>query len=425
MKTLTLILAVCATSLAFAQDLLTLSSAERLAKSTNPILQAAAKDLAAMRAAKGASLAPYRPMLELSAFGMGAEGRPGMTPMDRPDMALRFGEPVAGLGAMLEWKFFNSGKGRTASTMADRMIAMAQSRADAAWLDLLHEVRVEFSEGLLAQETLYGLSAALEAATEVERITQAKFEAGALPEAYVLGARADRLRVEGELAEAKADLEGAIARIVVCCGAEVAGGRLGAWDVPLEAPASLEAAIEMGYKNSPRIAELVAEAERWRLRARFAKQTGLPDLSLVAGSDSMATRRGNMAGGSAVGLWLSWPIGDGGMRRSEIAEAERMAEQMDAMAAVERNNIRAALSTHWPKWVASPKVVAAAEGRASSAEEAFRVARLRFDAGRAIRAEVSTALADLEQARIGLAKANAYRRVAWTNLMRSLGQTGP
>ncbi|MBI5705744.1 MAG: TolC family protein [Armatimonadetes bacterium] len=411
---------MCVGGIAQAQDPLTLTAAQDLAKTTNPLLKASAKDLAAARAARGKMLADFRPMLMLEGVGLSAEGRPGMTPMDRPDMALKFGDTLFAGGVKATWNLFSGGRERSTASIADRMIAMASRRADMVWLDLLEEVRMEFSESLAAQEMLDGLHASLAAATQMEQVTRARFEAGKVPEAFVFGAVADRLKVEQEIAEAEAELAGAIARLVVCCGAEVAGGRVGAWDLPLDAPKSLDEALEIAYKNSPRIAEIKAEAESWRLTARLARQSGVPGVSAFAAADTMAYRGQNMAGGSAVGLWLSWPIGDGGMRKAQAAEAERKAEQLEAIVSVERNTIRAALSTEWAKWKASVKVLDAANGRIQAANEAYRIAKIRFDEGKAIRVEVSEALADQQEATIGLSKGRDYQRRAWIKLQRAM-----
>lgn len=404
-----------------AQTPLTLSAAQDLAKTTNPLLKAASKDLEAARAARAKMLAPFRPMFEFEGIGMSAEGRPGMTPMDRPDMALRFGNSLLAGGGRATWNLFSGGRDRTSATLADRMIEMAAQRNRMAWLDLLEEVRMEFAESLAAQEMLDGLGASLDAAKELESVTKARFEAGKVPEAFVFGAEADRLRIEQDIAIAKADLEGALARLVVCCGAEIVGGRVGSWDVPLEAPKTLDDALEIAYKNSPRLAELKAEEQSWRLTSRMAKQTGIPNLSVFAAADSMAYRGSNMAGGSALGLWLSWPIGDGGMRKSEAAEADRKAEQYAALVAVERNSVRARLSSDWAKWVAAPRVLAAADARIKATEEAYRIAKVRYEEGKAIRTEVSEALADLQESRIGLAEAHRYQQQAWTRLTREMG----
>ena len=122
--------------------------------------------------------------------------------------------------------------------------------------------------------------------------------------------------------------------------------------------------------------------------------------------------------GTQAGLVLSWPIGDGGMRKAEAAEARKRKAEADSAVAVAKNVIRAELTAAWAEWEAAPKVLEAARGMVAASDEGFRVAKLRYEEGKSIRAEVSQALADQFDARTLLANAEQYRRAAWSKVVR-------
>lgn len=393
---------------------LSLTEAERLARDLNPILAVSKADVEAAEAAAGGLESPFRPMYGLMLYG----GRRQGMAMDQG-----FGlEMLDGVGsggsAMFSWKLYSSGQDRTARALGANGIAMAKSRAAMAWQMLLVEVRLEFAEAAKLQEEVVAASQMVEAAKELERVTVERFEAGKLPEAFVFGARADRLRAEGELSKSEAALAGALARIAACCGIEVTGGQVGEWNVPMEVPETLEVALEKAYAGSPEVAMRAQQASEWMWMERKANQSGSPDLRLVGAADRAFGGAGMEDRGTQAGLVLSWPIGDGGMRKAEAAEARKRKAEADSAVAFAKNVIRAELTAAWAEWEAAPKVLEASRGMVAATDEGFRVAKLRYEEGKAIRAEVSQALADQFEARTLLANAEQYRRAAWSKVVR-------
>jgi cobalt-zinc-cadmium efflux system outer membrane protein len=109
------------------------------------------------------------------------------------------------------------------------------------------------------------------------------------------------------------------------------------------------------------------------------------------------------------------------MRKSEIAEARQKQRQAEAEVLVAKNMIRAELTAAWEKWLAAPKLLEAANAQTAAAEEGYRIAKLRYEEGKAIRTEVAQSLADLRDSHAGLAEANAYQRQAWSMVRRMMG----
>ncbi len=397
---------------------LSLRNAERAAEDSNPMLKAARAGVEAAKAAAGKLLAPFNPMADLRLYG----GR-----RDGTVMNMGFGfEMLEGSGgggnAMLTWKVFSGGQDRTARAIASSEIAIAESRAGAARLDVLLEVRTEFAEASRMREELQAAEATLESAKELERVTRERFEAGKLPEAFVFGAKADRLKAERIALQVEAERKGAEARLAAAVGvAEIEGG-IGEWDGSLDLPEDFDQALRAAFAESPVIAELQREARAWSQRARFMRQSGLPHVSLVAIGDRIFSGAAMGDSGSQVGLSLTFPVVDGGMRSSEASEAEKKSAEFAALADHSRNRVRAELAAAWAQWAAAPKAIEAAKSQVDSAHEGYRVAKLRYEEGKAIRAEVAQALADLQEARSGLAEAHKYQRVAWARVKRAMGE---
>jgi cobalt-zinc-cadmium efflux system outer membrane protein len=122
-----------------------------------------------------------------------------------------------------------------------------------------------------------------------------------------------------------------------------------------------------------------------------------------------------------VGLVLSMPLADGGMRRAEADEMAAIADQ--AMQENQAVNVRVTseVIAAWSRWAASPDVVRASEAQVAAAEEAYRIAKLRYQEGKAPQVEVEQVAAGLVDALAARAEANAFRRIAWANLMRAVG----
>lgn len=394
-----------------------LTEAQGLARDLNPIMKAARADVEAAKAAQGKYLAPYRPMIDLLAYG----GRGNGNVMDMNTGLEMLNGSGTGANLALTWKLFSGGQDAAARGIGFAEIAMARARERMAWQDLLLEVREQFAMGLRLQDEVEAVKLSLEAAEELERVTQERVDAGKLPLAFVYGAKSDRLRIERELSRVEAELRGALAKVAACCGADIIGGRLGAWDVQMDVPETLEKAIDAAYANSPDVAELEQEAKAWARRAKQIQGSGLPQVSFFASGDRIDSRGLMDDSGTQVGLFLTFPLFDGGMRKSEAAGAKKKQAEADAKAANKRNRIRAELTAQWAKWLAAPKGIESAKAQIEAAEEGYRIAKLRYEEGKAIRAEVAQALADHQEAHTAIAEAKEYQRTAWSRLVRSMG----
>ena len=87
-----------------------------------------------------------------------------------------------------------------------------------------------------------------------------------------------------------------------------------------------------------------------------------------------------------------------------------------------KNKVEAEVASAWAEWSASSKVSASAKAEVEASEEAYRVALLRYQEGKAILSELTEVRSELTHARLSVAESTAYARKAWSKLARATGK---
>lgn len=416
---LTSILLISITSSAFAQ----ISRLEALALDRHPSIKAAEADRQAL-VARGETLkAPYRPMASLT--GVAAKGDDHAifaTPFEPRNYLLADHDPIAMGSVMAMWTIFSGGRDRSAAAYAEALVESGDAGVATARLDVLQGVRVAYAELLAALGELEAETAGYRAAEELLRVTEQMFEAGSAPEAFVLRSRAAlaQARRTRALAEAEARAAASMLREAAALSQDEPMATAG-WDAPLTAPETVEEALTLAA-GRPELRAAEARRRAAASRARAAKQSAYPELSLVGMGTGVATENDSNVF-YKVGLVLSMPLVDGGMRRAEAAEMTAMAQGAEQETRAIRLRIEREVASAWARWQASPETLEASEAEIVSAQEAYRIAKLRYEEGKAPQVEVQQAAADLVAALSGRAEANAFRRIAWANLMRAVGKS--
>jgi outer membrane protein TolC len=361
----------------------------------------------------------------ISATGVGAFGDDAMIfagGVDPRPYLIAAADPI-GIGSIMAmWKIYSGGRERTAAEIAKSLVAQGDAQLAVARLNVLRDVRVAYAEALAAQGELAARMSGVKAAAELLRVTEQRFQAGSAPEAFVLKAKADMARAERQRAMAEAALLSAIAMLKEAAGMEQSEALIpNTWDSPLDTPQNLAAAIVQAKAQRPEIQAAVARKRSLELRSRSARQSAYPELNVMAMGTGVATESGTDMF-YKVGLVVSVPIVDGGMRRSEAAEMKAKEQSVEHEIRALGLQISREVASAWASWEASPEALRAAGAEVASAQEAYRIALLRYTEGKAPQVEVEQAAADLVTALGGRAEANAFRQIAWSNLMRAVGE---
>ncbi len=250
-----------------------------------------------------------------------------------------------------------------------------------------------------------------------------------------LGTRLDVLRAEVNLANARQQLANAqstqtirrrqlsstlslpYAIITAADRVEPAG----TWSLPLED------SIVLAYKNRAELQEQLIQRDISNSRIRTAQGANAPTLSVTAAyqyqrADTPSTTASN-SDGYSLGLQARWNLFDGGATNAQIRQREKDREIAESRFAQNRNQIRFQVEQAFSELQAQRGNITTTERAVLQAEEALRLAILRFQAGVGTQTERINAEAELTRARgnrvsaiIGYNRALAQLRRAVSNI---------
>ena len=398
-----------------------LTTLQKQALSTHPMVKVAEAEAQALRARGQVAKAPFKPMISLTGVGAIGDDSAIFATASEPRNYLFSPHDPIGIGSVMAmWTIFSGGRNRSAATYAASTAAEGEARVATARLDVLREVRVNYAQLDSAVGDLAAKSAGVQAAEELLRVTVARFTAGSAPEAFVLTAKANLARALRMRAMAEAEANAASAMLREAIGLSPGETLVrGEWDVEMAAPSSLDEALALAEAR-PELAQLQARSRSAASLARSARQSAYPELNLVGMGTGMATENESDVF-YKVGLVLSIPLVDGGMRKSEASENEAMARAAEQETKMIRLRVHREVASAWAQWQSAPETLRASDAEVSAAQEAYRIAKLRYEEGKAPQVEVEQATADLVEALAGRAESIAFRRIAWANLMRAVG----
>ncbi|NJN21876.1 MAG: TolC family protein [Leptolyngbya sp. RL_3_1] len=268
----------------------------------------------------------------------------------------------------------------------------------------------------------------LQRSTEQIRISQAFVDEAErnlrdtrLREQVGIGTRFDVLRAEVQTANARQQLRQAqsdrqtaqrtLARRlnlppslnVIPVAVEIAG----TW------PLDLEESIVLAYQNRAELEQQLVQREIGEQQRRIALSALGPQVDLFAtyGIQDVSTQNNRFTDSYSLGAQVSWTLFEGGaaaaraqQRELDIAIADRQFEET-------RNGIRLDVEQSYFSLQANLENIGTAELAVEQAEEALRLAILRFEAGVGTQLDVISAQADVTEAEVNLVDAQiGYNR---------------
>ncbi len=393
------------------------------ARARHPTLLGAQSDVAAAKARASMRSAPYRPQVSLNGTAATGDGAMIFPSSVMPvNYSLLPTDSVAVLNGTAMWRFWTSGRDRIARRLGSAEVTQFQARAEVLGIDVDFGVREAFTNVSFRRDVLSAKQAALDASSEMLRITQARFDGGSVPRAFVLRAEADVAGMERELALAQADLGMAEAMLRERVGMDQSGDQqFGGWDQELVAPATKHEAIAVAMKSHPKLTSVRLDVDMAQLKGLDASRAKLPEASLMAMGDWMGVRRMPGSATTKVGLVVSFPLGDGGERSAAKSEADAMAKKMSQELRMLELQIQAKVASAFAEWGSVPAQRKAARAQVTASEEAFRVMSERYEAGKAVLVELIDARAQVAIARVNVAEVEAFARTSWSRLTQAMG----
>jgi cobalt-zinc-cadmium efflux system outer membrane protein len=314
------------------------------------------------------------------------------------------------------------GRRRLRGEAARDLVAAAEADVDAELLEVETDVRLTFTDLLVAQEQARALEAGVAALGALVTVLQTRETEGE-------GSRFDRLRVEREVADVETDLA------TVQIGRRVAQSRLTAFFAAGADPEGVVAAGSLDERpvlpdTSPsptRLAErrsdyraLTLEAASWESERSAARRLRLPAASLTGGVKRAATL-GSSDTGYAVTAAVSLPLfnrGEAQVARAEAGRARAEAER-HALAARIAADVGAAAA------IATRYRAVADRYRADSVERAAElvmIATAAYEEGEYGILELLDAHRGTLRARLRLVDLSAAARRAAIELDHALGE---
>lgn len=309
----------------------------------------------------------------------------------------------------IDWAVFTSGRRMANIRAARQQIRISELEVKRQTDAIILDVSNSYFDLQEADAQVEIAKAAVNSAQQSLRDAQLQFDAG-------VGTRFDVLRAEVQLANEKQNLTNRLAQqqvarrqlsqqlnvpqtvsLVASDQVEVAG----TWQL------TLEETIIQAYENRPNLEQRLAERELRRQQRRAELAATLPQLNAFADYDVLKNLDDGigLTDGNTVGVRLDWRLYDGGAARARARQRAIEAEIAEVGFADIRNQIRLEVERAYSSLLSNFENIDTARLAVDQAEEALRLARLRFQAGVGTQTEVINSETDLTNARGNLLQA--------------------
>jgi outer membrane protein TolC len=399
---------------------LTLEEAVTIALETQPQIQARLSDYMAAAHRVDQALAPLLPQLIGTSSAARLRSVVGNQRTDRTEVTTRPLGETAEARVSLSQLLFDFGKTFASTEAARRLSEVAQEDVELQRQLITLTVKESFININFARRLIRVQEQAVERADLNLRSARGFFEVGTRP-------KSDVARAEVDVANARVDLIRArnaerLARVALNT----------AMGIPAETPTDVQdilfyqtVALDRTQLQGQALAQRpeykqarlrVSEAEA---RARRAFRDFFPDIN---GVGSYGAARSDLNAEWELRLELSWSIFDGGNRIARYRETRANIEGAQSRVKALELDISREVEQAYLVVNEADERIAAAQTAVASAQENFRLAQGRFDAGVGTILELTDAQLFLTQAQNTEAQALADYRIALARLERAIGQ---
>jgi len=309
----------------------------------------------------------------------------------------------------VDWDIFTGGRRMANIRAAQQQVRISELEVKRQTDIIILDISNSYFDLQEADAQVRIAEAAVNSAQQSLRDAQLQFQAG-------VGTRFDVLRAEVQLANEKQNLTNRLAQqqiarrqlsqqlnvpqtvnLIASSNVQVAG----TWTLPLEET------IIQAYENRPGLEQRLAERELRLQQRRAELATVRPQLSTFADYDVLKDLDDGigLTDGNTLGLRLSWRLYDGGAARARARQRSLEAQIAEVGFSDIRNQIRFEVERAYSNLLSNFENIDTARLAVDQAEEALRLARLRFQAGVGTQTEVIDAETDLTNARGNLLQA--------------------
>lgn len=298
--------------------------------------------------------------------------------------------------------------------------------------DNLLEVTIAYDDALSAAQQIVVRQQAIVYLKSQLDITQKRYDVGILTEFEVLRAQVELADAEPPLITAQNEYIIAKQKLVQLMGYDLSPDA--ANDLPLKLttpllarpyPDELSASITKAFASRSELLAL-RTAEKLRVQGVVNARSGYkPSVQAFAGnevtSDVYSRNAGDNLNGWVAGAQLSWPIFDGLLTKGQVDEAVALERKAKLQTDQVTREIQLQVRTDWSHLLRAKAILAALVDNISKAEEALRLADVRYDAGTVTQLDVLSAQTSLTETRAQYVQALRDYSVSRSKLERSVG----
>lgn len=306
------------------------------------------------------------------------------------------------------------GKRAARIEVGDRSLAAAEARSRQAQLAFSANLAVAYSTAEAMQIRKDLAKEELARANEDLRVARAQTKAGREAELRVVQATASVSAAQANEQAATADATEALERLSALVGVDKPYTSIGRTFLD-----SASGITRLGGSNqeSPSVVTAAAEREAYAAQVRVEEKRWIPDIGLNVGTRKYAWSNES---GTVVGVTASIPLFD--QNRGAIDAARERAAAAEARLEAARLDAAAARRSAAAQVIASEKRLEAALQGETAAAEAYRLARIGYDAGKNPLLELLVIRRALTEAKLATVDARLARIRALATLSMADGR---
>jgi outer membrane protein TolC len=396
---------------------LSVEDAVAIALETQPSIQARLGDYAAAAYRVDQAFAPLLPQITASWTAARAQSVAATSGSSRTDPS--WSTTTAGR-ISLSQILFDFGKSYASTEVARRLAEVALEDTELQRQLVTQTVKESFTNINFAQRLIRVNAQALQRAELNLRSARGFFEVGTRP-------RSDVTRAEVDVANARLDVIRArnaerLARVALATAMGLpATTPLAIEDNLIYQPVTMDSVrlLEEALRQRPESRQAKLQADAAESRVRRAFRDFFPD---VTGGGFYGAQRTDLSEIWELNVGLSWSIFDGGNRIARYREAKANLDAAQARVKATELDVSREVEQAQNNVIESQERIQAAQVAVTSAEENFRLAQGRFDAGVGTILELTDAQLALTLAQNTEAQALADYRIALARLDRATGR---